>query len=192
MEIQTLQLDQNLRSDVAKELSEIRAKSAELVERQIAADDVLKKLNIRSPQNGVVQDLSVHARGSVIGAGEQVMLIIPAADALVVEVRIAPQDIDQVQPEQAAMLRFPNFNQRTTPEIDGRVIRIAPDVTKDAKSGLSYYLARIKIAGEHIDPEMKFVPGMPVDVFIRTRDRTLLSYLLKPLADQANRAFREK
>jgi HlyD family secretion protein len=192
IEVQTLQIDQKLRSDVAKELADIRAKSAELEERRVAAEDLLQKLDVRSPQNGIVQDLSVHARGSVVGAGEQIMLIVPQADALVVEVRISPQDIDQVQLDQAATLRFPNFNQRTTPELSGTVIRIAADVTKDEKTGSTYYLARIKMSGDRLEADMKFVPGMPVDVFIRTRDRTLLSYLVKPLVDQAARAFREK
>ncbi len=173
-------------------MAEIRAKAAELSEKRITAEDVLTKLDIRSPQNGVVQDLSVHARGSFVAAGEQIMLIVPEADRLVVEVRVAPQDIDQVQVEQPAMLRFPNFNQRTTPELEGTVIRVAPDVTKDAKTGLPYYLARIRMNVDKLDAGMKFVPGMPVDVFIRTRDRTLVSYLIKPLADQASRAFREK
>jgi len=192
LQLQTLQIDQNLRSDVSKELSEVRAKSAEAAERKSVAQDVLNKLEIRSPQNGIVQELSVHARGSFVGAGEQIMLIVPQADRLVVEVRIAPQDIDQVRVDQAAVLRFPSFNQRTTPELDGTVMRIAPDVTKDAKTGLSYYLARIKMNADKPPGESKFVSGMPVDVFIRTADRTIISYLVKPLTDQAARAFREK
>lgn len=192
LEVQTLQIDQNLRSDVAKELADIRAKSAELTERRVAAEDLLQKLDIRSPQNGTVQDLSVHARGSVVGPGEQIMLIVPEADTLVVEVQIPAQDIDQVQIEQAATLRFPNFSQRTTPELTGTVIRVAADVSKDTKTGAAYYLARIRINPEGMSSDLKFVPGMPVDVFIRTQDRTLLSYLVKPLMDQAARAFREK
>jgi membrane fusion protein, type I secretion system len=192
LELQMLQIDQNLRSDVGKELAEIRAKSAELKEREVAAEDVLNKLDIRSPQNGIVQDMSVHARGSFVAAGDQIMLIVPEADKLVVEVRIPPQDIDQVQVDQAALLRFPNFSQGTTPELAGTVVRIAPDVTRDAKTGLPYYLARIRMSAERLDADMKFVPGMPVDVFIRTSERTLVSYLVKPLKDQAMRAFREK
>jgi HlyD family secretion protein len=192
LQVQILQIDQNLRSEVAKELADIRAKSSELSERRIAAEDLLQKLDIRSPQDGVVQDLAVHARGSVIGAGEQIMLIVPASDALVVEARIAAQDIDQVQIAQAATLRFPNFNQRTTPELAGTVIRIAADASKEDKTGRAYYLARIRMAADRLDADTRFVAGMPVDVFIRTQDRTLLSYLVKPLADQAARAFREK
>jgi HlyD family secretion protein len=192
LQVQILQIDQNFRSDVAKELADVRAKSDELRERRVAAQDLLHKLDIRAPQNGVVQDLSVHARGSVIGAGEQIMLVVPQADTLVVDVRIPAQDIDQVRLGQAATLRFPNFNQRTTPELDGSVIRIAADVSKDDKTGGSYYLARIRMSGQRVDPDLRFVPGMPVDVFVHTDQRTLMSYLVKPLMDQASRAFREK
>jgi len=192
LQVQILQIDQNFRSDVAKELADVRAKSDELRERRVAAQDLLHKLDIRAPQNGTVQDLSVHARGSVIGAGEQIMLVVPQADTLVVDVRIPAQDIDQVRLGQAATLRFPNFNQRTTPELDGSVIRIAADVSKDDKTGASYYLARIRMSGQRVDPDLRFVPGMPVDVFVHTDQRTLMSYLVKPLMDQASRAFREK
>jgi HlyD family secretion protein len=192
LKLQILQIDQNLRSDVGKELADIRAKTSDLSERRVAAEDTLDKLDIRSPQAGIVQELAVHARGGYVAPGDAIMLIVPEADRLVVEVRIAPQDIDQVQVDQAATLRFPNFDARTTPELDGTVIRIAPDVSTDPKSGLPYYLARIRMNAEDRADGLKFVPGMPVDVFIRTRERTLISYLVKPIADQAARAFREK
>ena len=107
-ELQIIQLDQNLRSDVAKELADIRAKVAELVERKVTAMDQLQRIEIRAPQAGVVQQLAVHAKGAVLGPGEQIMLIVPEADALVVEVRADPQKIDQIKLGQPAALRFPN------------------------------------------------------------------------------------
>jgi multidrug efflux pump subunit AcrA (membrane-fusion protein) len=143
-------------------------------------------------ERGQLVASTAQARGKIIGPGEQIMLIVPQADTLVVDVRIPAQDIDQVQVGQSATLRFPNFNARTTPELDGTVIRIAADVSKDDKTGASYYLARIRMIGERVDPDMRFIPGMPVDVFVHTAQRTLLSYLVKPLMDQASRAFREK
>ena len=124
----------NLRSDVAKELADIRAKIAELVERKVTAMDQLQRIEIRAPQAGVVQQLAVHAKGAVLGPGEQIMLIVPEADALVVEVRADPQKIDQIKLGQPAALRFPNFSQRTTPELNGRVSRIAADVIQDQRS----------------------------------------------------------
>ena len=133
-------------------------------------------------------------KGGVISSGEQVMLIVRGADVLVAEVRVPPQNIDQVRLNQLATLRFPTFNQRTTPELNGSVKRIAADVIENQRTGNSYYLIRIAIAPEEIARlhGLTLVPGMPVDAFLRTEERTMLSYLLKPLGDQARRAFREK
>jgi HlyD family secretion protein len=193
-ELQIIQLDQNLRSDVAKELADIRAKIAELVERKVTAMDQLQRIEIRAPQAGVVQQLAVHAKGAVLGPGEQIMLIVPEADALVVEVRADPQKIDQIKLGQPAALRFPNFSQRTTPELNGRVSRIAADVIQDQRSGEPYFLVRISMSLDELARlnGLKLVPGMPVEAFIRTDERTMLSYFFKPLTDQARRAFREK
>ena len=193
-ELQIIQLDQNLRSDVAKELADIRAKIAELVERKVTAMDQLQRIEIRAPQAGVVQQLAVHAKGAVLGPGEQIMLIVPEADALVVEVRADPQKIDQIKLGQPAALRFPNFSQRTTPELNGRVSRIAADVIQDQRSGEPYFLVRISMSLVELARlnGLKLVPGMPVEAFIRTDERTMLSYFFKPLTDQARRAFREK
>src|SRR5262249_33978494 len=115
IELQIIQLGQNLRSDVAKELADIRAKMAELSEKKVTAAEQLKRIDIRSPQAGVVQQLTVHAKGAVIGPGEQIMLIVPEADALIVEVRLDPADIDKVELQQRAALRFTSFNARATP-----------------------------------------------------------------------------
>ncbi|RVU19104.1 HlyD family type I secretion periplasmic adaptor subunit [Methylobacterium oryzihabitans] len=193
-ELQIVQLEQNLRSEAGKELAEIRAKAATLVEQKITAYDQLQRIDIRSPQAGSVHELTVHTRGGVITPGEPVMLIVPAADSLVVEVRVAPQEIDRVRIGQAAGLRFPGFDQRTTPELAGTVVRIAADVSEDKRTGVFYYLVRLAIASGDLARlgSATLMPGMPVEAFIRTADRTVLSYLTKPLADQARRAFREK
>lgn len=193
-ELQIIQLDQNLRSEVSKELGDIRAKIAELVERKVTAMDQLQRIDIRAPQSGVVHQLAVHTKGGVVAAGEQIMLVVPEADELIVEVRVDPQRIDQLKLDQSAALRFPGFNQRTTPELNGRVSRIAADVIQDQRSGQPYYLVRISLTADEIGRlnGLKLVPGMPVEAFIRTEERTMLSYLLKPLTDQARRAFREQ
>src|SRR5262249_22732166 len=125
-ELQIIQADQNLRTDVAKELAAIRAKIAELVERKVTAMDQLQRIDIRAPQSGVVHQLSVFTKGAVVAAGEQIMLIVPEADELIVEVRVDPEKIDQIKLDQPAVLRFPGFNQRTTPELNGRVSRLPP------------------------------------------------------------------
>ena len=192
--LQIIQVDQDLRSEVAKDLGETRAKISEFVERKVATDDQLKRTEIRAPQNGIVQQLTVHTVGGVVAAGDPMMLIVPDADVLIVEVKIAPQDIDQLYPGQAATLRFTAFNMRTTPEIKGSVSFISADITQDQRTGISYYVARIALDPSEVARlgDVKLIPGMPVIAFIKTSERTMLSYLTRPLRDQVERAFKEK
>jgi HlyD family secretion protein len=192
--LQILQIDQDIASDVAKELREVDGKIGEFIERKVTAEDQLKRTDIRAPQDGTVFQLAVHTVGGVITAGDPIMLIVPEADNLSVEVKVNPQDIDQLQLNQKAILRFSAFNIRTTPEIEGVVTRISADTSTDQRTGQSYYTVRIAMAAEQIERlgEVKLLPGMPVEAFMQTRDRTMLSYLIKPLHDQFLRAFREK
>ena len=192
--LQIIQVDQDLRSEVAKDLAETRAKISEFIERKVATDDQLKHTDIRAPQNGIVQQLTVHTIGGVVAAGESIMLIVPDADTLMVEVKIAPQDIDQLYLGQLATLRFTAFNMRTTPEIKGAISFISADITQDQRTGINYYVARIALEPAEVARlgDVKLIPGMPVAAFIKTSERTMLSYLTKPLQDQVERAFREK
>jgi len=164
------------------------------IDQDIAAEDQLKRIDIRSPQDGTVFQLAVHTVGGVITAGDPIMLIVPEADNLSVEVKVNPQDIDQVQLNQKAILRFSAFNIRTTPEIEGVVTRISADTSTDQRTGQSYYTIRIAMAADQLERlgDVKLLPGMPVEAFVQTGDRTMLSYLIKPLHDQFMRAFREK
>jgi HlyD family secretion protein len=192
-QLQMIQIDQDLRSEVAKELREIQAKTAELVERRVAAEDQLKRIDIRAPQAGFVHQLAVHTVGGVITPSDPLMLIVPEADDLAIEVKVAPQDIDQLHIGQAAVLRLSAFNQRTTPEINGQVSRVAADLTQDQKTGIAFYTVRVSVADGELArlQGFKLVPGMPVEAFIKTGERTALSYLMKPLSDQLSRAWRE-
>ncbi|KAA2234876.1 HlyD family type I secretion periplasmic adaptor subunit [Salinarimonas soli] len=191
-ELQILQVDQDLRSEVARELRDIQGKSAELAEKRIAAEDQLRRIDIRAPQDGVVHQLAVHTVGGVISPADALMLIVPQADEMAIEVKVAPQDIDQLRIGQDAMLRLSAFNQRTTPEIRGRVSRVAADLIQDQKTGVSYYTARVATSPEELArlKGLTLVPGMPVEAFIQTGERTALSYLAKPLSDQMSRAFK--
>src|SRR3954447_24969346 len=193
-ELQILQIDQDLRTEVGKDLAEIRSKVSELVEKRVAAEDQLKRIDIRAPQNGTVHQLAVHTVGGVVSPSEPIMLIVPNADVLTVETKIQPQDIDQVRVGQRAVLRFSAFNQRTTPELNGEVTRVSADTTQDQKTGIKFYTVRIGLTEVEIARlgGVKLVPGMPVEGFIQTGERTVLSYLTKPLTDQALKAFREK
>jgi HlyD family secretion protein len=191
-ELQIIQIDQDLRSEVAKELREVQAKTAELDERKVAAEDQLKRIDIRAPQDGVVHQLAIHTVGGVIAAGDPLMLIMPESDDLSIEVKVSPQDIDQLQLGQESMLRLSAFNQRTTPEVKGHVTLIPADLLTDQRSGVQYYPVRIAFsAGERERlGSVKLMPGMPVEGFIQTGYRSIYSYLTKPLADQVMRAFR--
>src|SRR6476620_3730295 len=176
--IQILQIDQDMRTEVGKDLADIRGKSAELVEKKIAAEDQLKRIDIRAPQSGMVHQLDVHTVGGVVSAGQPIMLIVPAADKLIVEARVQPQDIDQVRIGQAAVMRFSNFNTRTTPEVNGEISLVSADVTQDQRTGLSFYTVRIAVPPEELArlEGPKLVPGMPVEVYIQTTTRTVVSY----------------
>jgi HlyD family secretion protein len=145
--------------------------------------------------SGYVHQLGVHTVGGVISAqGEPIMLIVPNLDSLTVEARVQPQDIDQLHVGQEALLRFSAFSVRTTPELKGRTVTVAADVSQDPKSGAPYYLVRLGIPPEELTRlrGLSLLPGMPVEVMIRTRERTVMSFILKPLADQLVRTFREK
>ena len=193
-ELQVMQIDQDLRSEVSTELREVQAKIAEFVERKVTAEDQLKRIDIRAPQDGIVHQLAVHTVGGVISPGETLMLVMPEGDELSIEVKVAPQDIDQLQQGLDTVLRLSAFNQRTTPEIKGHVTRIAADLVTDERSGMSHYPVRISIAEGERDRlgSARLLPGMPVEGFIQTGYRTVFSYLTKPLTDNLTRAFREE
>jgi HlyD family secretion protein len=187
-ELQVLQVDQDLRSEVAREMSDVDAKTSELAERKVAAQDQLSRIDIRAPQSGIVHQLTIHTIGGVIGPQETLMEIVPEFDLLAADVRIGPNDIDQVSHGQNVYLRFPAFNQRTTPERTGTIGRISPDLIVDKITGAQYYEARVVIT--EVDETFHLVPGMPVEAFLRTDERTIISYLTKPLFDSVARAFR--
>ena len=193
-ELQVLQIDQDLKTEVMKELREIQAKRAELNERRVTAEDQLRRIDVRGPQAGIVHQMSVHTIGGVITPSEPVMLIVPEGDALVIEAKLAPQDIDHVRSGQTAFVRFPAFNQRTTPEFLGTVQRIAADLIKEPQLNQAYFATRITLPPEELKRlgALKLVPGMPAEVHIKTAERTALSYLMKPLTDQIARAFTEQ
>jgi HlyD family secretion protein len=130
----------------------------------------------------------------VITASETLMVVVPEADELTVEARVLPHDIDQLRVGQMSVLRFSAFNQRVTPEINGMLKLISADISQDQRTGAFYYLVRIIISPEEVARlgTLKLVPGMPVDAFIQTDPRTVISYLVKPLRDQIAKAFRER
>jgi HlyD family secretion protein len=193
-ELQIIQVDKDMVSDVSKDLREANDKIGEYVERKVTAEDQLRRVDIRAPQDGMVEQSTVHTVGGVITAGDAIMMIVPQADDLQVEAKVNPQDIDKLQIGEKTLLRLSAFNQRTTPELNGVVIRVSPDVTTDQRTGQSYYTIRVSMPPDEVARlgEVKLIPGMPVEAFVQTGDRTMLAYLIKPLRDQLMRAFRER
>lgn len=193
-ELQIIQVDKDMVAEVSKDLRETNDKIGEFVERKVTAEDQLRRIDIRAPQDGMVLQSTVHTVGGVITAGDAIMMIVPQADALSVEAKVNPQDIDKLQIGQKTLLRLSAFNQRTTPEISGVVTRVSADVNTDQRTGQSFYTIRVSMPPDEVKRlgDVKIIPGMPVEAFVQTGDRTMLSYLMKPLSDQFMRSFREK
>jgi len=207
-ELQIIQLDQDFRTDLLKDLRDAQGKIAGLQEQRTAAEDDLKRVIIRAPQSGIVHDLAVHTVGGVVGNADVIMLIVPRADKLVVEANVAPQDIDQVAAGATAAVRIRAGNQRMLPDVRGEVIHVSADLTQpgsppgQVQQGSqpgqvqlqALYQVRISLPEQEVQRlgNLRLVPGMPVEAFIQTLARTPLEYLLKPLREQIGRTFRER
>ncbi|MBX5038729.1 HlyD family type I secretion periplasmic adaptor subunit [Rhizobium lentis] len=191
---QSIQLDEDRRSEIAKDLTDVEAQIAENEERRGTALDQLRRLDITAPLSGRVHELSVHTVNGVIEAGQTLGLVVPENDDLTVEAKVATRDIDQVHVGQSVDVRFSAFDQRTTPDVQAVITSIAPDIVKDERTGISYYPLRVKPEAQSIAKlkSIKLYPGMPAEVFIKIADRTVISYLTKPLTDQMQHVFREE
>ena len=176
------------------ELAEVRTQLGDIEEQLNAADAVLGRVVVRAPTDGIVVSLAYRAPGSVVGPGEGMAELLPTTDDLVVEARLSPLDIDQVSLGQEASLRFSALNARITPEVDATIRYVSPDRLVDPATQEPYYTARLEIT-ENLPPEVRpdqIYPGMPVETFIRTSERTFLEYLVKPITDSFSRAFTEE
>lgn len=192
--LQIIAIDETARTEAQRELSAIEPKLSELKERRVAIEDRLARADIRAPLSGTVNELSVHTIGGVITPAEKLVTLVPADAALKIEAKLSPTDIDQVFVGQPAKLRFSAFNQRTTPELHGRIAYVSAATSSDPSTGQVYYLADVIVPSDELEKlgDSKLLPGMPVEVFVSTEERTAMSFLSKPLADQFSRAFREQ
>jgi len=177
------------------ELKEARTELTDLRESLKIAEDTFVRTVIRAPSAGTVQNVSVTTEGSVIGAGEVLMEIVPQDDVLLIEARISPTDVDNVAPGQQAEVRFASFNTKLTPVILGVVVTVSDDViTPRNTQEPPYYLGRIRVAEEDMSDEIRagITPGMPADVVIVNGERSVLSYLVSPLVDAVSKSMREQ
>jgi len=189
---QSIQVVQSRRAESGTSLAETNAALNQQQLRSVAAEDQQDRSEIRAPYSGTVEKIAFASIGDVVRPAEPIMEIVPDADQLVIEVMVSPDDVDQVQVGQEATVRFSSFNRSNTPEIGGRVAYVATDRSQDPESQQSFFVARIAVDQRELKARrLKLRSGMPAEVHIHTGDRSLLSYIFKPLSDQFARAFRD-
>ncbi|MBW4709120.1 HlyD family type I secretion periplasmic adaptor subunit [Roseobacter sp. YSTF-M11] len=193
LNIEKLRLKTTRREEAISALRDLQPQEVELTERALSLRETLSRLDIRTPVSGIVYGNTVFALQSVIQPAAPIMYVVPQDQPLVVSARIPSSNIDQVFVGQETSLRFTSFSQRTTPAISGEVSNLSADVFSDETTGNSYYRARIKPNMHELAKlqGQELLPGMPVQLFIKSEERTPLSFLVKPLMDYLNRAFRE-
>ncbi len=194
IEIEVLKLDTGRREEAITQMRDLRFRELELLEQRRAINEQLSRLDVTSPVSGVVYGLSVFTERSVIRPAEPLMFIVPQDRPLIITAQVAPNHIDMVYVGQTVRLMFSSFDQRSVPDLEGTVARVSPDVFTDENTGASYYRAEIILNEEErtkLPEDKPLVPGMPVEAFIRTDDRTPIAYLLRPFTYYFSKAFRE-
>jgi HlyD family type I secretion membrane fusion protein len=194
LKVNLLQLTETSRNDAQKQLSEIEPRLSELEQRHGALTERMSRMEIRAPMAGTINELSVNTVGGVITPAQKLLTIVPENSKLQLEVRLQPQDIDQIFVGQPAKLRFTAFSARETPELAGKIVFVSPATTNDETTGQTFYVGLVELdpgESEKLNGK-KLLPGMPVEAQVQTESRTALSYLAKPMVDQFERAFREQ
>ena len=194
LEIQRLSLFDQRREEAISRLRDLGYNELELVERRLGLIERLSRLDVRAPVSGITFGSSVFAELSVVRAADPMMYIVPGDQPLQVSARISPTDIEQVYTGQDVSLMFTTFNRRTTPEVTGKVIRVAADAARDEATGETFYEAILMPDADALAAleNVTLLPGMPAEAFLKTEDRTPLSYLTQPLMVYFQRAFREE
>lgn len=193
-DIEILRLESDRREEAVSQLRDLQYRELELAETRSALLTQLSRMDVRAPVSGIVYGLQFFAPRSVVRPADPVLYLVPQDRPLVIATQVDTIHIDQVYPGQAVTLRFPALDQRTTPELSGQVSQVSADAFTDEASRASFYRAKISVTAAELSqlPEgVTLVPGMPVEAYIRTADRTPLAYLVKPLTDYFAKAFRE-
>lgn len=192
-ELQIAQLSKTFREQVETGLRENEGKLIEASERLRAVETEIARLDIKAPVTGEVVDMAIHTRGGVITPGSRILDLVPSEDTLVIEAQMPPDQIDGVHPGEAAEVRFPAFNQRTTPTIYGKVTTVSADRLTDPRTGAPYYEVRVEV-NEDERPKLarlELIPGMPAEIIVAKGEGTLLDYLTAPLREIVVKALRE-
>lgn len=194
LRLRILQRQQDYQKEVETQLADIQRNVASLREQMQSAEAKLARTEIYSPSEGIVIGLKLHTIGGVIRPGEPLMDIVPKSATLVIEARVNTQDRDKIHPDLTADVRFVAFNQTTTPVVEGKVTLVSADSITDDRSGVPYYLAQVIVPLENLKKlgDQRIQPGMPVDVIIKTGERTFMNYLFKPFMNRLARALTEE
>ncbi|MFZ8865219.1 MAG: HlyD family type I secretion periplasmic adaptor subunit [Rickettsiales bacterium] len=180
---------------IQAELQEIELKISDLTEQLNSTKDVLTRTVIKSPVSGIVTDLKYHTIGAVISPASEIMYIVPKDDEMIIEARVNPQDIDNVQKGLEAKVQLTAYKAKKAPKLLAEILSVSADILFDEITGEQYFLARIRIMPgelEKLKDNIKLYPGMPVSVFIITGSRSLMKYLFSPITEAAYKAFREE
>ncbi|MDD9727895.1 HlyD family type I secretion periplasmic adaptor subunit [Roseovarius sp. SK2] len=194
IDIEVLKLGTRRREEAITTLRDLQFRELELLEERRALIERTSRLDITAPVSGVVYGLQVFALRSVIRPADPILYVVPQDRPLIINAQVEPTDIDKLFVGQEVTLRFSALDQRTTPELIGQVMQISADSFQDDNTRQSYYRAEIALSEgqrERLPEDVTLIPGMPVETFIRTADRTPLAYLTKPLTDYFAKAFRE-
>ncbi|WP_086465749.1 HlyD family type I secretion periplasmic adaptor subunit [Oceanibaculum nanhaiense] len=191
--LQIISIQNQFREDVANRHREVQSQIFDLRERYTAARDIVDRIELRAPHAGYVVSLKVHTIGGIVRPGETMMEIVPSGEELVLEAQVRPEDIDNVTVGQEADVMLTAFKMRNTPNVPGEVVTVSADRLVDERSGAPYYLAKVRINKAELDKleHVELQPGMPAEIFIKTGLRSPLNYMLEPLIESVNRAFRE-
>ncbi len=193
-EIEILKLGSTRREEAITQLRDLRYQELELGENRRTLIERLARLDITAPVSGIVYDMQVHTPRSVIRAADPVLYLVPQDRPLVIAAQVSPTDIEQIYVGQDVTLKFSSLDQRNTPDLFGKVTLVSADAFEDQNTGASYYRAEVELnpdEAQRLPEGTVLIPGMPVESYIRTQDRSPLSYLVKPLADYFVKAFRE-
>lgn len=192
--LELIRVKRSFNEQVLAELQDVESEIIDLQERANAATHHLQQMVVKAPVDGLIVGLNVHTEGGVVVPGQLLMEIVPDNDALIVEGQVLPTDVDDLLVGQSARVKLSGLQQRTTPELTGKLQYVSADSMLDERSGMTYFIIRISIAAEELAklPSEGLIPGMPAEVFVQTGERTALEYLLQPLSDTIDRAWREK
>lgn len=194
LSMRRIQRQQEYQKEVRTQLSDTQ-KEAEGLEHRLKSQDYdLANTLVRAPVDGTVVGLTVFTKGGVVAPGAKMMDVVPSEDSLIVEGMVPVNLIDKVHPDLEVDMIFSAFNQRNTPHIPGIVTQVSADRLVDEKTGTPYYKLKAKVAPKGIKmlAQHEIRPGMPVEMVVKTGERTMMNYLLKPIFDRAHTALKEE